>query len=92
MSDPFERKLAAEMMAHRLEKEYATNPVVHHCLQAVRNGDVSLADGLTGCIALLCEQNKTLQDEVLRLSELQPAVFHIGEGLAYTAKQKTRKP
>jgi len=77
MSQEFERKLAVEMMASKLAKECATNAAVHCCLSYVRHGDISLADGLTKCIQMLCEQNALLAKENGLLRDSAPAAFVI---------------
>lgn len=84
----WERGLAAECMARRLEKEYHTDPVVHAALQMARRGDVSLVDAMVACIKNLCERNAALSKEVEKLSLLVSPAFTVGGGFSFKAQPK----
>jgi len=96
MSDPFERKLAAQYIAGHLIHECANNPTVRAYLTAAGQGDMPLAGALVACIKELVHQNKRLLDAATEKAMREPPVLiqeHNEKGMITTlpaAKTKER--
>jgi hypothetical protein len=76
MIRPWERSIAADLAADRLEEEYLTCPIVQANLDLVRTGGADLLTGLVECIRSLVKAKRAALGNAVHGEHLKSGFAH----------------